>query len=71
LKKRQRDNALRSLESGRLENLIRQEEARGVLPVFASDFAPAVASMLKSPQSEDLSVRIDLAAVATFAAPAM
>jgi hypothetical protein len=42
-----------ALAAGRLEDFIRQEEVPGVLAISPADFDATVASMVKSPRSED------------------
>ena len=42
-----------AIRRGRLADFIRQEEARGVLAVSQKDLDAALASLIKSPRSED------------------
>jgi hypothetical protein len=42
-----------AVKSGRLQDFIAQEEARGVGPIDQSEFDALTAALVKAPQSED------------------
>lgn len=43
--------------TGRLQDFIAQEEARGIGPAAQADFDKAIAALIKVPQSEDQTLR--------------
>ena len=43
---------LEATKSGRLDEFIAQEEARGIGPIDRADFIAAVAAVIKAPQSK-------------------
>ncbi len=46
-----------ALKSGRLQEFIAQEEARGVTPADANEYERALATVIKAPRSEDQTSR--------------
>lgn len=46
-----------ALETGRLDEFVAQEEARGLGPVNRTDFAADVAALVRAPQSGDQTSR--------------
>lgn len=46
-----------ALRTGRLEDFIAQEDARGVAPIEGAELDRALALVIKSPQSEDRTSR--------------